>query len=71
MFYLRLLLLKRILPAFTMCGMWHDAMNQADRMTTALKDCLMYGLLVGSCSDIESKSVMQFLLLCISAREQG
>lgn len=68
---LRLLLLKWILPAFTMCGMWDDAINQADRMTTTLKDCLTYGLLVESCSDIESKSVMQFLLLCMSAREQG
>lgn len=68
---LRLLLLKWILPAFTMCGMWDDAINQADRMTTTLKDCLTYGLLVESSSDIESKSVMQFLLLCMSAREQG
>lgn len=49
---------------------WDDAMNQADGMTTTLKDCLTYGLLV-SCSDIESKSVMQFLLLCISTTEQG
>lgn len=68
---LRLLLLKWILPVFTMCGMWDDAMNQADRMTTTLKDCLMYGLLVESCSDIETKSVMQFLLFCVSAAEQG
>lgn len=68
---LRLLLLKWILPVFTMCGMWDDAMNQPDRMTTTLKDCLTFGLLVESCSDIESKSVTQFLLLCISATEQG
>lgn len=68
---LRLLLLKRFLPAFTMWGRWVDAINQAGRVTTTLKDCVTYGLLVESCLDTESKSVMQFLLLFINAREQG